>query len=355
MKQAIIENAKKMMEVNKKVLKSLHNTFGFAFESETSNVKIFEIKLPATLNKIIKDCKLSSDDFNVLLIQDKWDEKEFRTIMFNDKAEFNIDGFYTDWNRALSNYYKKSDFNNDRKNADLQCFLITTKNDEMPFTINDLKQYRQINIMKEKSNVLSANYKNNVRCLNRIKYENKDIRTFYCSTNKSVAYGVWNARLIGYNCSFDIDYSTHNCLKTVNSINDLFDKSGYNVKVKRDDLKYKARELKSERELKQLQKMDYSEENRKIETRIFNAKNTLIERLKNIDFENEKYKKILASLKRLQSLYQDFKNHEEMLVNAMNDNKEYHYHNYGSIKDVEQVIKLNNETIDLILELKFEY
>ena len=53
MKQAIYETAQKMMQLNKRTLKDLHDIFGFDFENEKSSVRMVEVKTPFTFNKVI--------------------------------------------------------------------------------------------------------------------------------------------------------------------------------------------------------------------------------------------------------------------------------------------------------------
>ena len=65
MKQSILENAKIMLAVNKRVLKGLHDTFGFNFES--GSVEIKELKTPFTTNKILKENNLEGK-FAVILV-----------------------------------------------------------------------------------------------------------------------------------------------------------------------------------------------------------------------------------------------------------------------------------------------
>lgn len=345
MKESIIEVAKKMMNTNKKVFQGLHETFGLDFENENNSVEIHEIKLPVTLNKIIKDFQISKDQVNILLIQ-RYNKKEFRVIMFNNYGDFKIDGFYTGWNKGIDDYCRKSDFNDDRKVEDFECYLITANKEDVAFTMADLKEYNKKSYIEDKQKAIMNNYKENEKCLNRIRYDKKDIRTVW-NNGEHYAYGLFNGKIDNYNFNANIEYGYYQRKETHE--NDLFDKSGYNVKIKREKLQNKATELRAERKLKQLQKMDFSEENRQIENKINNAKNILIDRLKNVDFENEKYIQILRNLDRLRDIYRDFKHHEEKINNAMNGNSEYHYYNYTKTEQVEESIKKYNDRLQQIL------
>lgn len=362
MKQALYETAKKILAVNKNTLKSLHGIFGFDFENEKSSTEIVELKTPFTLNKVVKDNNITSNKFAVVIILDdmalKTDEayhKRFKVVMVDETGKFDIEKFSIGWySDGVDNYYRKADFNDDRKNADLPAYLIMIDKKDEIFTQSPAKRYGEYNVYQNKNQQLKENYINDVNCLNRIRYNKKDIRTCYVSKFAgSVVYGVYNARLENYNNKIDVEYSYYHDIDGINTENDLFDKSGYNVYLKRRELKRQALQLKAKRELNQLQHMDFSKQNEIIRTRIFNTKNDLIEKLQEASFDMEykrtdesEYKTILNHLEDLNRLYQDYQKHLQMLQDAYNNNNKSYYYSYSTPDAVLKAIVRFNEKLD---------
>lgn len=349
MKQSIIETAKKILAVNRKTLKTVHDVFGVDFE-ENSSVKMQEIKLPTTLKSIIKNNNIDDTTLNILLIQDKsYNGKpatEFRTILFDCDAKFKIDGFSTSWRGGLNNYFRKSDFEENRKNKDLSCFLITVNKEEVNFTMTVLCEYNKYSFIQEKKAELIKKYFKELNM--RAKYNKNDIRTTYYSREHSCSVSrIMNAKLDNNNLFIDIDVERYGYIPETREEHDVIDKSGYNVYVKRWSLKNKARQLKASRDLNKLQNMDFSKENAEIKTRINNTKARLIEVLQESNFNTDNYKTAVANLEKLNNVFENYIKHLNKITNAYNNNENgSYYYNYRKPEDVLREIEYLNKDLD---------
>lgn len=362
MKQALYETAQKILSVNKKALRSLHDIFGFDFE-EKSSVEIKELKTPFTLAKVVKENDLT-EKFAVVIIKDRHFKQEvyhhkFYAVIVDSDGKFDIESFSPSWsNDGIDDYYRKADFNEDRKNPELEAYLITMDKKDEIFSKSECKRWHQNNVRQAQEKELAKNYIHDTKCVNRIRYNEKDLRKQWNNkVSASRVTGVYNARLDNYNAKIDIDFDCHIGYYPAQTDTefDVFDKSGYNLYVKRKMLESKAKELRAKRELNNLQRMDFSKQNEIIRTRIFNTKNDLIEKLQEASFDTEwkmtkesAYKTILDKLEDLNRLYVDYLNHLKNLQDAYNNSE--NYYRYNTPDDVLQaVVKFNNRLDDLAM------
>lgn len=363
MKQALYETAQKILSVNKKALRSLHDIFGFDFE-EKSSVEIKELKTPFTLAKVVKENNLT-EKFAVVIIKDRYFKQEvyhhkFFAVIVDSDGKFDIESFTPSWsNDGIDNYYRKADFNEDRKNPELEAYLITMDKKDEIFSKSEGRRWNQKNVKQAQEKELAKNYIHDTRCLNRIRYDEKDLRKQWNNkVSASRVTGVYNARLDNYNAKIDIDFDCHIGYYSAQTDTefDVFDKSGYNLYVKRKMLESKAKELKAKRELNNLQRMDFSKQNEIIRTRIFNTKNDLIEKLQEASFDTEwkttqesAYKTILDKLEDLNRLYIDYLKHLKNLQDAYNNSE--NYYRYNTPDDVLQaIVKFNDRLDNMVVE-----
>ena len=363
MKQALYETTQKILSVNKKALKSLHDIFGFDFE-EKSSVEIKELKTPFTLAKVVKENDLT-EKFAVVIIKDRHFKQEvyhhkFYAVIVDSDGKFDIESFTPSWsNDGIDNYYRKADFNEDRKNPELEAYLITMDKKDEIFSKSEGRRWNQKNVKQAQEKELAKNYIHDTKCLNRIRYDEKDLRKQWNNkVSASRVTGVYNARLENYNAKIDIDFDRHIGYYTAQTDTefDVFDKSGYNLYVKRKTLEQKAKELKAKRELNNLQRMDFSKQNEIIRTRIFNTKNDLIEKLQEASFDTEwkttqesAYKTILDKLEDLNRLYIDYLKHLKNLQDAYNNSE--NYYRYNTPDDVLQaIVKFNDRLDNMVVE-----
>lgn len=344
MKQSILTNAKELLKVNKNTLKGLHDTFKFNFD-ENSSVEIKEIKTPFTFNRIVKENDLTNK-FAVILFNAPtgWRKDKWCVAILKQDGNFDIDTFKTSWESGIYDFFRKSDVNVIRRDKEVKAFLIyANKNDVMEVSNESWNKiyYHDDVLVKNLINEV----KNDYRCLNRIKYNKKDIRTIVRSDKSVLIREIDFCTIDNGNTKITIGVDYYNRTSSMN-INDVIDKSGYNVLVKRDYLKQKARELKAKRDLNKVQNKDFSQVNEKIRVEIFNTKKVLIDKLQNASFDTgykltceSEFKTILDKLASLNNLYSSYLQHLERLQEMYNNNNDaYRYKQYGSIADVEKAI-----------------
>lgn len=365
MKQAIYETAKKMMQLNKGTLKDLHDIFGFDFENEKSSVRMVEIKTPFTFNKVIKDNNITSDDFCVLAITDKnyQDDnaytKRYKVVILDETGKIDIESMATGWAGAIDDFFRKSDVNEYRKNPELKAFLIIMDKKDEIYSTTESYRWNQKNVKHNREKELAKDYIHDVKCLNRIRYDEKDLRKQWNNkVSQSRVTGVYNARLDNYNAKIDIDFDCHIGYRPAQTDTefDVFDKSGYNLYVKRKALENKAEELKAKRQLNQLQHMDFSKQNEIIRTRIFNTKNDLIEKLQEASFDTEwkttgesQYKTVLNNLEKLNSLYINYLKHLKKIQDAYNNDTSNYYRYSTPDAVLKAIVEFNQELDDLAM------
>ena len=185
-----------LAELNKKnphVLRSLHYALGFDFEKP---VHAFRIENPFTIPQLWKKSGLKSNEYEaVVLLQSdihRWSRDELKAVWITGNGTNDFNTVFPRRPYGLSTYYRKSDFNDERKFPVRAYFIAQIKTDLVP--------------KKEKSPVeLWKRYKSN--------------------PSRLTSWG-WSAHR-GY---YEID------------------KSGYPVEMKRDDLKARAAAVRKERE-----------------------------------------------------------------------------------------------------------
>lgn len=249
MKQSILENAKTILAVNKRTLKGLHDTFGFNFES--GSVEIKELKTPFTTNKILKENNLEGK-FAVILIKRQNYEKRFHAVILNNDGKIFINGFNTGWDKGLDDFYRKADFEYERRTSEL-AFLVIADKEDVKFDIDKISEYgRGYSYEHQLEKKLLQEYKNDIKCIHRLKFT----QPFYNSSD--VMYRVTGGYI--YNKNEHLSVETNYChSKKLDAI----DKSGYFAYIKRDLLEWEAKKIREKRDLQKLQNTSFSAENEK--------------------------------------------------------------------------------------------
>ena len=340
MTQSILTTAKELLKVNKNILKGLHDTFDFDFDfEEGSSVEIKEIKTPFTLNRILKENNLTNKRA-IILINDS--TKEFRKNEFSvaviekNYIRFNFAnlGFW----QGLNKYYVKYDFENDRKNTSCRAFLIYDNKNEVEHHNYYDKKKNLINFFNN-----DVNFSNRAKCSKNEKeskiftYTDFNLNDYYISELKDV-------RIDNNNILIDIQLNNYS-YRTKN-INDIIDKSGYNINLKRTILKQKAKELKAQKELNKVQKRDFSQVNERIRVKIFNTKKVLMDKLQNASFDvnyksttESNYKTTLKRLEMLNDVYISYTKHLDNLSKMYNNELESYCSGYRNIEQVKNTLK----------------
>ena len=339
MKQSILENAKTILAVNKRVLKGLHNTFGFNFES--GSVEIKKLQTPFTTNKILKENDLTGK-FAVILLKREQYKYDFHVAILNSDGKIFINGFSTGWNVGLDNFYRKADFEYERRTSEL-AFLVIADKEDVKFDIDKISEYgRGYSYEHQLEKKLLQEYKNDIKCIHRLKFT----QPFYNSSD--VMYRVTGGYI--YNKNEHLSVETNYCHSKKL---DVIDKSGYFAYIKRDWLEWEAKKLREKRELEKLQNTSFSAENEKIRVRIFKTKERLIQELSNTSFDNKwtpgsesKYKTLISKLEGLNTLYIDYLKHIEKLNDAYNSKATTYWNKYGSKDDVQQAIDTLNTRLN---------
>ena len=339
MKQSILENAKTMLAVNKRVLKGLHDTLGFNFAS--GSVEIKELKTPFTTNKILKENNLEGK-FAVILVKRQNYEKRFHAVILNNDGKIFINGFNTGWDKGLDDFYRKADFEYERRTSEL-AFLVIADKEDVKFDIDKISEYgRGYSYEHQLEKKLLQEYKNDIKCIHRLKFT----QPFYNSSD--VMYRVTGGYI--YNKNEHLSVETNYC--NTNKL-DVIDKSGYFAYIKRDWLEWEAKKIREKRDLQKLQNTSFSAENEKIRVRIFKTKERLIQELSNTSFDNKwtpgsesKYKTLISKLEGLNTLYIDYLKHIEKLNDAYNSTATTYWNKYGSKDDVQQAIDTLNTRLN---------
>lgn len=319
-----------LLQLNKRTLRDLHDAFTIDFQS---NVTIKKIELPKTLKRIIADnSEITKDTLNILLIKGIDKRVEFSTITFDIDGNYNIDLGeiqQLSWNSSLRTYYRKSDFETDRKRADLQCYLIVA-------TKEQLKGQRKDNYRRkiEESWFKDGN--------TRMVYsDTKVMEMWYNDLAEKTVYKLDNLKSMLYNNeTIYIDFHRYpHRLREVKTIHDYIDKSGYNVWQKRKDLEYRTNTLKANRNIGKLKNHNFSEENKTLINLANEVKQLITSKLAAIN-TSKGFRAIGQILNydygwTIQSLEE----HMNKMIKIHNDNDE----SYGKYKSVEEVQAVINE------------
>ncbi len=224
---------RQLLQVNRKALRFLHNGFNFDFKKP---YKIWRIDGKFTLNKIYNITGLSFSDEAVILL---WDEiKQLFYLVTLKRNQINIDykiyRLCNNWNLydglRIDNFYRKLDFDKMRKNENSRIYVLyqSPEYKTKPKEAQKIEPNIRYDLIKYQ---YTYNYNETTRRIGNIEIKNKNNNLDSLNIN------------IGVN-----DYWGSDCFgEDKADINNIIDKSGYLVKLKRNKLKQRVSELKKER------------------------------------------------------------------------------------------------------------
>ena len=255
--------------------KELNYCFGVDFEQ--SGIAINKGAGKFTINQLVKNYALKKDDLNIIILKNQNDNFRGGNKLIILNNFFEIELYKNNFMRSFNNYYCKKDFENDRKSENIKYIVISVKKE-------NLKRVKQ-NYYEVELN-MAKDYKNDNQLLMRIE-SYKKVTEWYSSNNNYQKGGI---------SSFDdckinnktFDLKVDNCYNYNNAVKspyDYIDKSGYNVNLKRMNLKYNARALKAKREKDNLNKseLNYKQIAENITADFQNKIIEISEAIKNID------------------------------------------------------------------------
>ena len=348
MKQATI---KEILNLNKKTLSGLHDSLGIDYNREHKLYKFSNIEnggKPVTINKIIKETGLTSKDFGIVLIKQPYNNEIktiFKVIVINAYGEFNIhinDGWSL--NTGIDNYFRKSDFEDDRKEDNFECFVFVVKKELLPFEWKDLKDYQTFYYLRYYQENLKEDFEGDNLLINRV-YTIKP-RTNTINTNRS-ASGIGDCYIYDKKKTFDykVRYYYYNEVLTEE---DLIDKSGYNVWLKRSSLKKRAVEIRANKNYNSLLKTSFDSDIKELADKINIAKNIIISKITLCDFASGDVYELSRKLNDLQYIYKSFEEHKKRIAEIGTEAQEGDWYAY---KDIEAVTKRKNSIEENIKRL----
>lgn len=279
-----------LLKENKKLLKDLHDVFAIDFNAHYT---IREVNLPKTLNSIIKENSdvINKDTINVLLIQNRNYMDEYKVITFNRFGNYDID-IKTYWYNTIDCYYRKADFEKDRKESKLKAFVVIGYK-------NGVKS-------RERRDKTQELYYNNYNIRAKVDFNREKI-----AWSQFVNYKEQNCQLIGFDSiklnneifDFNIKEMVYHPQKDYHA-EDLIDKNGYNVFTKRKELATKLYYYKKEKRYIELEKQDFSKDKEEVKKAVYDCHKYIINKLQNID----------AFDRNLKQIYYKLNNEYDMLV-----------------------------------------
>lgn len=335
--------------VEEKLLKDIHDSFGVDFEK---SFKVDKITQPLTVYGITKTFGLKNTDLNILLIQDK-DDNDYKTIVINGDGKININ-IKRRWYGKIDNFYRKSDFDYVRKSGKpFVAYLIRVSNSLVPVKFNDFESnnYSVPFPRENKVEKLKSEFQKDLTLYNRaVKLESP--KTYYEDGENKIS-GWYNVLLKDTKRSFEYelyhwDFKKYN----INSQYDIIDKSGYNVNLKRGNLRDKANRLREERKLNEIKNTNFDTENLLFKERLESVKKVIIERLSNAEVGTEEFKTATYDICRVNDIGKEYKSHLECLKNVTENPSSYY--SFSSVEEVKKSLVNLNEKIDVLLGYKEE-
>lgn len=247
---------KKLLNDEPRALKAINETFNIDWNKPFQALKIDG---KTTINQILKKIDNSKDSLILVLnyIGSGYNANNYCAALIDCAGCVIIEEGYHKFHlyaQKLDTYWRKSDFKDHLKYADVSPFHVVIVQD---------KQY-----------------------LTNPKKPTIDYSERYMKDPSE----TWRNRLIRLSDGITFDQYYHDTKK------DLLDKSGYIVEHFRDDLKRRAKALKAEREKAVVDSIDFSKQIEELNIRITAKKLELIEQLKNANTSDD-IRKISEALK----------------------------------------------------------
>ena len=259
--------------------KELNYCFGVDFE-QSEHITINKGVGKFTINQLVKNYALKGDNLNIIVLKRQNDDfRGGNKLIILDKY-FNIELYKNNFMRSFDNYYCKKDFENDRKKDNIKYIVISVKRENLKRVKENYYQV-ELNMAKD--------YKNDSQNLMRIE-SYKKVNEWYNGDNNYQKGGISNFDdcKIG-NKTFDLKVDNCYNYNIIKSPYDYIDKSGYNINLKRMNLKSDARALKARREKDNLNKseVNYKQIAENITVDFQNKIVEISEAIKNIDINKK--------------------------------------------------------------------
>ena len=288
------------IQINKK---DIHNEYGIDWQ-RTDLITTYKHTGNFTIKSIVKEFSLSNEDLNFIFVKYEGNYRDTLdgVILTGD----NLDKF-----ELLSRgFYSKKNFDEVRKQEDIEVYVIVVKKE----AIRQVKRYES-------------------SLWNLTRFADVGTRFFYYPKKHALflnghKWGVYMERL---------------------SVEEALDKSGYPVLSKRRQLQIKAEEIEK-RNLEKVRYTHFNKDNALLKERISNLKNVLAEKLKGTANYKE-LDRVVDLMRDLAYIVGYFEGHTTKLLSP---NKEDCYTQYGSIQDVNKIIKELNRRLSEEIEEKIK-
>lgn len=247
--------------VNPYTPRAVHDCFGIDYNQPFFGAHIIGA---FTVNKVLQQIRAAEIDpaeaVNIILIRTPgtWRGNTWQAVTIDAEGRFDIDNKDSYWNgnttrrkSGFDYYYRKSDFNNDRKSGAADAVIISQRRENTrkpaPKEIDQNERHKIINI-----NLCRYSTTSNETYISRITLQrttDAGTRFEIGNTGRVIYRGYWEPR----------------------TVEDAIDKSGYMVYDRRREWKRRARALREEREKAAANAADYSNQLAELD-RLFQAK-----------------------------------------------------------------------------------
>lgn len=251
---------KELLKVNKSALQFLHAARGFDFEKDILIAKIDEKFTHNQVTKIIYE-KIGWNFAGAILVKPT-EKNHFHKRLHYAKithAKFDIERTRKEYEYNIDNFFTVGDFENIRKHETQSVYIIAQSPElltpaKAPVTFNNYTRY-----------TIAAD---GVRkCGDGRGNSWIDKITIQLNRNEKIEYKPYNSFYPGEQRS--------------DNIGDYIDKSGYNLRVVRTDLKRRAAALKAKKDLNAVNNADYTEREKALKEGINAVKQYIINAVNN--------------------------------------------------------------------------
>lgn len=319
-------------------LKAIHGATGIDYNKPFA---IFKHDGRFTINQILKNRPLKQNQIMFVFMQRYANNISFAKIS-------HAGDLYTEVNNqtCLSKFYAKCDFEKARKENKTAYFIICNKED-LTLTSDAKNPYNDYNRIKKlfTTGDLSERFEVKNQIMGSSSYCDFDFISSFDLSLKGQKSSRYTYIRLDSVLPFRMDrkYSP----KTVEEV---IDKSGYNVAIKRHNLRTQAKSLKTENKKRELRHADFSKENGEIREAIVELKATLIETLNECEMMDVENMTKIGKLLHWEyvGLIQDYQTHIEKIKKARENKNQNNYGDYITIEQVEaHITKLQNRIVDI--------
>ena len=308
---------KKLLSVDVHAMQDLHSVLHFDFNKPYFSMYI---KGKFTVNQINKIAvengfKLEQSTIALCIKNDSklWMRDYALVTLYGNTVIIEYRMPYHSKGRGLDYFYRKSDFEEARKNSESDTFVFIQSNENKTKLVKKQRDYTE-----------------------RFKLINYD----HCRTrdNKEYINRIYLMETFSNGLKFQYDnigqiiYTGKNYEQDINNI---IDKSGYFVKFRREELKRRAAALKAEREKAKYRIVDNSAQLEELKTLIQARKLAIIEELKKAEtsLELRNIEKMLAYFRGFSGIVADYETFKEKTENKQYSSIEASDRIYNNIKE----------------------